>query len=122
MVPAEPSASTCEARRCTACKRGGDGFRAGLGMQVLLQSPEEIVDCGVGSELSLGRRCGQIADRPSWFFMIHSAGSPAAILVEKNAYWGKGSEPNARFIGPQRTRPFARLAQIPHGAKYAGSE
>jgi hypothetical protein len=37
--------------------------------------------------------------------MIHSAGSPAVILVEKDGYWGKGSEPNARFMGRKERDP-----------------
>jgi hypothetical protein len=49
-------------------------------MQVLFQSPEEIVDRGI---ISLGCRPRRIPHRSGWFFLIHSAGQSALILVEK---------------------------------------
>ena len=61
------------------CLKRGNGFVPGLGMQVLSRRRKKSSTADWVKPLD----AGQIADRPSWFFMILRAGSPAVILVEK---------------------------------------
>jgi hypothetical protein len=56
-------------------QRRRNGFVTGLRlMQVLLQSPEEIVDRWVMGRFSVRSRDRRIPNWASWFFVIHKDG------------------------------------------------
>ncbi len=73
-------------------QRSRNCFVTGLGMmQVLLQSPEEIVDGGVLRQFSLRPRRGRIPPRSALFFMIHSAAGPLSAHSSRKAGSRKGN-------------------------------